>query len=233
MKIIGEEYFINNTYDFVFINENEIIFSGECQTNKVNNSIFSNFDRNEIILIVIKKFLESNKINSVSYGISINDKVERNIIETVNNSKLIIDLKLPLDILNLIKYKYYLDMKGVVENAFYDDVELIPSIKTSSKYKNCENKLKIFISRKNKEIVFDELEIDFIKYLLSTLFKDKKVSYKGLFIENKLGFYLISDSSSIKIKLTNVDNYFDFIINLIDEHNKKLNDRKYIKELKK
>lgn len=212
-----------NENNFIYISNSSISFDHRnVDTNE--SELFRNLNNDEIISLIINRFINNGSIGGVAYGIAIKEGIQRNVIEMIDGKRMIIDKELSISDLNNILNKYQEDRINTINNGSYNMIELIPGNIYSSKYQIVGDRLKIYLSRKLKNNEFEETEFYFLKDLIDELFYGEIVSIRGMEDKNMLTFYLGSDNSDHKIKLTNMANYNSLIYALISNHNIEVNE---------
>lgn len=198
MTIVKERNFNNNS-DFVFISNNETY--------------------DDIISLSIDEFINNGCVGGVAYGIAIKEGIQRNVIEMIDNKRMIIDKELSISDLNNILNKYINDRNNLINNGSYKMIELIPGNICSSKYKLDGDRLKIYLSLKPNNLEFDDYEISFIKYLIDTLFEGQIIYHRSRLDNNVMRFHLVGDNDNLCIKLTHMANFNLLFMALINNHN--------------
>lgn len=212
-----------NENNFIYISNSSISFDHRnVDTNE--SELFRDLNNDEIISLIINRFINNGSIGGVAYGIAIKEGIQRNVIEMIDGKRMIIDKELSISDLNNILNKYQEDRINTINNGSYNMIELIPGNVYSSKYQIVGDRLKIYLSRKLKNNGFEETEFYFLKDLIDELFYGEVVSIRGMLDNNMLTFYLGSDNSDLKIKLTNMANYNSLIYALISNHNIEVNE---------
>ena len=210
MEIVNNRNFNNNS-DFVYISGNEV------------------YDK--IISLSINEFINNGCIGGVAYGIAIKEGLKRNVIEMIDNKRMIIDKELSYEDLNSILNKYYEDRFNYVRNGSYKMIELIPGSVSSSKYQIDGDILKIYLSLKSNN-EFEKDELCFIEILIDMIFAGEKISHKSRVDGSIMGFHLVGENSDFSIKLTDMANYNKVFYSLVNSHNIEVNENKY-RKLKK
>ncbi|MBQ7790310.1 MAG: hypothetical protein IJ399_03515 [Bacilli bacterium] len=212
-----------NENNFIYISNSSISFDRRnVDTNE--SELFRDLNYDEIVSLIINRFINNGSIGGVAYGIAIKEGIQRNVIEMIDGKRMIIDKELSISDLNNILNKYQEDRINTINNGSYNMIELIPGNIYSSKYQIVGDRLKIYLSRKLKNNEFEETEFYFLKDLIDELFYGEIVSIRGMEDKNMLTFYLGSDNSDLKIKLTNMANYNSLIYALISNHNIEVNE---------
>ncbi len=212
-----------NENNFIYISNSSISFDHRnVDTNE--SELFRDLNNDEIVSLIINRFINNGSIGGVAYGIAIKEGIQRNVIEMIDGKRMIIDKELSISDLNNILNKYQEDRINTINNGSYNMIELIPGNIYSSKYQIVGDRLKIYLSRKLKNNEFEETEFYFLKDLIDELFYGEIVSIRGMEDKNMLTFYLGNDNSDHKIKLTNMANYNSLIYALISNHNIELNE---------
>ena len=212
-----------NENNFIYVSNSSISFDHRnVDTNE--SELFRDLNYDEIVSLIINRFINNGSIGGVAYGIAIKEGIQRNVIEMIDGKRMIIDKELSISDLNNILNKYQEDRINTINNGSYNMIELIPGNIYSSKYQIVGDRLKIYLSRKLKNNEFEETEFYFLKDLIDELFYGEIVSIRGMEDKNMLTFYLGSDNSDLKIKLTNMANYNSLIYALISNHNIEVNE---------
>ena len=141
-----------NENNFIYISNSSISFDHRnVDTNE--SELFRDLNYDEIVSLIINRFINNGSIGGVAYGIAIKEGIQRNVIEMIDGKRMIIDKELSISDLNNILNKYQEDRINTINNGSYNMIELIPGNIYSSKYQIVGDRLKIYLSRKlkNKE----------------------------------------------------------------------------------
>ena len=93
-----------NENNFIYISNSSISFDRRnVDTNE--SELFRDLNYDEIVSLIINRFINNGSIGGVAYGIAIKEGIQRNVIEMIDGKRMIIDKELSISDLNNILNK--------------------------------------------------------------------------------------------------------------------------------
>lgn len=226
MQVIGEEFLANNSYASIIVNNEKITVRGTSEIALNSNQEFvkelKTATKERQIDMLIEYFILHNSVGGMIYGRPMGGQGTNTVVST-DNKTLIIDEDISKENSEKIIQKYLSDRNNCLKNTKHKKFILSAKYYNSTMYEETFDTTEFSLAAKKEHDIYAS-EIEFIKKLLSTLFKDVEIGINSGFIkingeERFDGYYIESKDSDIKVKLENIIQYNHILVPLIYNHN--------------